>query len=66
MILYAGDSGSYLVKVLLNEKEAVLPVAAGQWPYYRWEDVRAYYVEKLGALQAGIGGNMQEYLRGLK
>jgi len=66
LILYAGDSGSYLVKVLLNEKEAVLPVAAGQWPYYRWEDVRAYYVEKLGALQAGIGGNMQEYLRGLK
>ena len=49
-VLYAGSDGSHLVKVLMNEKEAVLPVATGQWPYYRWEDLRAYYVEKLDRL----------------
>ena len=65
-ILYAGDSGSYLVKVLLNEREAVLPVATGQWPYYSWEALRAYYAAKLGALDVQLGGNMQEYLRGLE
>jgi hypothetical protein len=65
-VLYAGDGGSYLVKVLLNEREAVLPVATRQWPYYRWEDLRAYYVGKLGALDVELGENMQEYLRGLE
>jgi len=46
-ILYAGSDGGHLVKVLLNEREAVLPVFTGQWPYYRWEDLRAYYAGKL-------------------
>jgi len=46
-VLYTGSNGAHLVKVLLNEKEAVLPVATSQWPYYRWEDLRAYYAGKL-------------------
>jgi hypothetical protein len=49
-ILYTGNDGSHLVKVLMNEKEAVLPVVTAQWPYYRWEDMRAYYIEKLDRL----------------
>lgn len=36
-----------LVKALLNEKEATLPVKTDQYPYYKWEDVRAYYLKKL-------------------
>lgn len=36
-----------LVKVLLNEKEATLPVKAVSGPYYKWADLRAYYKEKL-------------------
>jgi hypothetical protein len=36
-----------LVKALLNEKEATLPVPTDQYPYYKWEDLRAYYVKKL-------------------
>jgi len=50
LILYRptkGRSGDILVKALLNEKEATLPVATDQFPYYRWEDVRAYYLEKI-------------------
>ncbi|HVU57425.1 MAG TPA: histidine-type phosphatase [Puia sp.] len=64
-VLYTG-SGGYLVKVLLNEREAVLPVRTSQWPYYRWEDLRAYYVQKLGAVGAGLQQDMLGYLKGLE
>ena len=36
-----------LVKVLLNENEATLPVKTDKAPYYHWKDVRAYYLDKL-------------------
>ena len=36
-----------LVKALLNEKEATLPVPTDQYPYYKWDVLRAYYVKKL-------------------
>ena len=36
-----------LVKALLNEKEATLPVPTDQYPYYKWDDLRAYYVKRL-------------------
>lgn len=44
-------SKDLLVKVLLNEHEMSLPVATTQAPYYRWEDVRKYYQEKLSRFQ---------------
>ena len=36
-----------LVKVLLNEEEMRLPVASDQAPYYNWNDLRNYYLDKL-------------------
>lgn len=36
-----------LVKVLLNEAEAKLPVAPVQGNYYRWMDLRKHYMDKL-------------------
>lgn len=36
-----------LVKVLLNEREVSLPVAPVSGPYYRWSDLRDYYLTKL-------------------
>ena len=42
-----GKSGDILVKALLNEREATLPVQPVQGPYYRWADLRQYYLEKL-------------------
>jgi hypothetical protein len=36
-----------LVKVLLNENEATLPIATDQAPYYKWKDVESYYRKKL-------------------
>lgn len=41
------DGGDVLVKVLLNEQEATLPLPAVAAPYYRWKDVEAYYRAKL-------------------
>jgi len=36
-----------LVKVLRNENEAHLPIKTKTFPYYKWSDVKAYYLEKL-------------------
>ncbi len=36
-----------LVKVLLNENEARLPIATDMAPYYHWNDVRDYYLKLL-------------------
>lgn len=41
--------GDTLLKVLLNEREARLPLPAVTGPYYRWADVEAYYRAKLAA-----------------
>ena len=40
-------NGDILVKALLNEKETTLPVQTDKAPYYKWKDLRAYYLNKL-------------------
>jgi hypothetical protein len=48
-----GKDGDILVKALLNEREATMPVSTDQWPYYKWSDLRKYYKDKLNRY-AGI------------
>ncbi|MDE5826316.1 MAG: histidine-type phosphatase, partial [Duncaniella sp.] len=36
-----------LVKVLLNEEEATLPLTPVSGPYYRWKDLRDSFTAKL-------------------
>lgn len=43
MIFYRNKLGSVLVKLLLNENEATLPIGAVEGPYYKWEDVKAFW-----------------------
>ena len=38
-----------LLKVLLNEEEALLPLPTDYPPYYRWSDFRDFYLKKLDA-----------------
>lgn len=45
--------GDVLVKVLLNEKEARFPVKTDTYPYYKWNDVRQYYLDKLSKIPSG-------------
>lgn len=40
-----------LVKVLLNEHEAKLPIESELAPYYHWKDVEAYYRNKLASFK---------------
>ncbi len=49
MVFYEPMHGQkdILVKVLLNEHEATLPVETVEGPYCRWADLRAYYLRKL-------------------
>ena len=39
--------GDILVKALLNEREMTLPVQPVSGPYYRWADLRQYYLNKI-------------------
>ena len=41
-----------LVKALLNEREATLPIPTTQYPYYKWSDLRQYYLDKLARFDA--------------
>ncbi len=49
LVFYKPTSGKgdILVKALLNEREATLPVKTKQFPYYKWKDLRKYYTDKL-------------------
>ena len=58
LVFYRGDGKSrakddVLVKVLLNEDEAILPINTSRWPYYRWEEVRNYILQKLDTYEKG-------------
>ncbi|MBR2200042.1 MAG: hypothetical protein IJ894_04735 [Bacteroidales bacterium] len=39
-------SDDVLVKCLLNGKETRLPVETGNWPYYKWTDVKKVYEKR--------------------
>jgi len=46
-----GAQGDILVKALLNEREATLPVPTDQYPYYKWTELRKYYLEKIAKFE---------------
>lgn len=53
LVFYHSDGSSrtkddVLVKVLLNEDETILPISTPRWPYYRWEEVREFILERIG------------------
>lgn len=46
MIYYRNKKGEVLTKILYNEKEVTLPgLPTEQAPYYRWDDLRAYFLK---------------------
>lgn len=48
-IFYRNNASDVLVKILLNEREARIPVSTDVWPYYHWNDVLKYYNEPVPA-----------------
>jgi len=61
-------TGDYLVKILFNEKEArisgVATVKNANW--YRWKDLRAFYMKKLAKLNVNLTDDMAAYLKNLQ
>lgn len=54
LIFYRKPDGrpeDVLVKAMINEREATMPGNAVSGPYYRWKDVKKYYVDKLKAFK---------------
>jgi len=53
LIYYRKDynDDDILLKVLLNEREATLPIDSDCAPYYHWRDVRKFYLDKLNAYE---------------
>lgn len=47
-------SKDVLVKILHNETEQSIPVKTDRFPYYHWEDVKAFYVAEMA--RAGVKG----------
>ncbi len=46
LIFYRNSENDVLVKALLNEEEVRLPATPVSGPYYRWADLRDYYLQK--------------------
>ena len=46
-----GKEGDILVKALLNERETYMPAQTDNWPYYKWQDLRQYYLNKIEAFE---------------
>lgn len=59
-------STNYLVKILLNEKEAHITGLAKGFPYYNWADVRKLYVAKLARFNYKLGDGAVEFLKRVK
>jgi hypothetical protein len=57
----------YLVKILLNEKEAhITGLNEKSFPYYKWDDLRKLYMDKLARLNVRLSDDMEAYLTNLK
>lgn len=42
-IFYKDQNDDILVKIMLNEREAKIPIETDIWPYYNWSDVLTFY-----------------------
>lgn len=66
-ILYKNNTGGYLLRCLLNEKDAAIAGLKPVYPkFYAWPEVKKYYLNKLKSLGAPLTGNMVNYLKNVK
>ena len=67
-ILYTSVSGEPLIKVMMQEKESTFAnyLKPVEGPYYSWEDVRAYYANKVTTLGIPLDESLDEDISNLK
>ena len=53
LVFYRGKKGAddILVKLLLNGREASLPVPTQQFPYYKWSDFKQFYTARCNSVK---------------
>ncbi len=47
LVFFRNREGDVLVKFLHNEVETFIPIGTDIYPFYHWDDVRAFFVSKL-------------------
>ncbi len=66
-VFYKNKGGDYLVKVLLNEREARIDgLSVQHFPYYDWKELRKFYINKLTQLNVKLTDDMDAYLKNIK
>jgi len=64
IIYKKANNPGYLVKVLLNEKEArITGLKTNTYPYYKWDDLKAFYLKKLNGYHVSMDDDMNKYLK---
>lgn len=58
-ILYSNGK-DVLVKMLRNEEEIAFPIETKTYPYYKWEDVKAYYQNKLQKVGVSLDSSLED------
>ena len=59
IIFYKKSGKDILVKVLMNEQEATLPLEPVRGPYYRWDDFKAHYLPIVEASKSKIQSKLK-------
>lgn len=47
LVFYRNGDGPILTKVLLNEEEVILPIDSDVAPYYRWNQLRDFFMSRI-------------------
>ncbi|WP_339275927.1 histidine-type phosphatase [Paenibacillus sp. FSL W8-0426] len=61
-ILYSNGK-DYLVKMLRNEEEIAFPIETNSYPYYKWDDVKAYYENKLKSVGVDMDSSLEDDIK---
>lgn len=61
-ILYSNGK-EYLVKMLRNEEEIAFPIETSSYPYYKWDDVKAYYENKLKSVGVDMDSSLEDDIK---
>lgn len=61
-ILYSNGK-DYLVKMLRNEEEIAFPIDTNSYPYYKWDDVKAYYENKLKSVGVNLDSSLEDDIK---
>ncbi|MDR2627663.1 MAG: histidine-type phosphatase [Dysgonamonadaceae bacterium] len=63
LVFYKKDAASdILLKILHNEAETRIPVPTDIFPYYRWKDVKRFYIEKLDRISQKYMSTSYNYM----